>query len=64
MPAPRRRNPLGLVLLLVIAVTLVALGGLALSGLTSEAANTAYQNDDYQIPSPDRNPPPIPVPET
>ena len=28
MPAPRRRNPLGLVLLLVIGLTLAALGGL------------------------------------
>jgi predicted metalloprotease len=52
------------VLLMVIAVTLVALAGLALSGLTSAASNAAYQNDDYQVPSPDRNPPPIPVPET
>jgi uncharacterized protein len=64
LPAPRRRNPLGLVLLLVIAVTLVALGGLVISGLTSEASNVAYQNDDYQVPPPDTSPPPIPVPET
>jgi uncharacterized protein len=64
MPAPRRRNPLGLVLLAVILVTLAALGGLVISGLTSETSNFAYQNDDYQVPPPDTSPPPIPLPET
>ena len=64
MPAPRRRNPLRLVLLAVILVTLAALGGLVISGLTSEASNFAYQNDDYQVPPPDTSPPPIPIPET
>ena len=64
MPAPRRRNPLRLVLLAVILVTLAALGGLVISGLTSEPSNFAYQNDDYQVPPPDTSPPPIPIPET
>ena len=64
MPAPRRRNPLRLVLLAVILVTLAALGGLVISGLTSETSNFAYQNDDYQVPPPDTSPPPIPIPET
>jgi uncharacterized protein len=64
MPAPRRRNPLRLVLLAVILVTLAALGGLVISGLTSETSNVAYQNDDYQVPPPDTSPPPIPIPET
>ena len=64
MPAPRRRNPLRLVLLAVILVTLAALGGLVISGLTSEASNVAYQNEDYQVPPPDTSPPPIPIPET
>jgi predicted metalloprotease len=64
MPAPRRRNPLGLVLLAVILVTLAALGGLVITGLTLEPSNVAYQNDDYQVPPPDTSPPPIPVPET
>jgi predicted metalloprotease len=64
MPAPRRRNPLGLVLLMVIGLTLTALGGLVISGLTAESSTAAYQNDDYQIPPPDTSPPPIPVPET
>ena len=64
MPAPRRRNPLRLVLLMIIVLTLATLGGLVISGLTSEASNVAYQNDDYQVPPPDTSPPPIPVPET
>ena len=64
MPAPRRRNPLRLVLLAVILVTLAALGGLVIRGLTSETSNFAYQNDDYQVPPPDTSPPPIPIPET
>ena len=64
MPAPRRRNPLGLVLLAVILVTLAALGGLVITGLTLEPSNAAYQNDDYRVPPPDTSPPPIPVPET
>ena len=64
MPAPRRRNPLGLVLLLIIGLTLAALGGLVLSGLTAESSTAAYQNDNYQVPPPDASPPPIPIPET
>jgi uncharacterized protein len=64
MPAPRRSSPLRLVLLVVIVLTLAALGGLVISGLTSAASNVAYQNDDYRIPPPDTSPPPIPVPET
>ena len=64
MPAPRRRNPLGLLLLAVILVTLAALGGLVITGLTLEPSNAAYQNDDYRVPPPDTSPPPIPVPET
>jgi len=64
MPAPRRKSPLRLVLLMVIVLTLGALGGLVISGLTSEASNVAYQNDNYQVPPPDTSPPPIPVPET
>jgi hypothetical protein len=66
MPAPRRRNPLGLVLLAVIGLTLAALGGLVISGLSADSSTTtaAYQNDDYQVPPPDTSPPPIPIPET
>ena len=47
--------------------TLATIVGLAISGLTSAQAqllDRAYQNDDYQVPPPDTNPPPIPLPQT
>jgi uncharacterized protein len=49
----------------IIIVTLVAIAGLAIVGLTPEdSSTTAYQNDDYRVPPPDANPPPIPLPQT
>jgi hypothetical protein len=63
-PAPRRRNPLMSLLLGLIALTVIALVGLALANLTANDSNVAYQNEDYQVPPPDRSPPPIPVPTT
>lgn len=64
MPAPRRRNPLRLLLLVIIILGLVTLVGLVITGLTAESSNVAYQNENYQVPPPDTNPPPIPIPET
>jgi uncharacterized protein len=64
LPAPRRRNPLGFLAFVMIIVALLALAGLVITGLRSEPSNAAYQNDDYQVPPPDRSPPPIPVPQT
>jgi predicted metalloprotease len=48
----------------MIILALIALAGLVISGLNSGPMNVAYQNDNYQVPAPDRNPPPIPVPQT
>jgi uncharacterized protein len=48
----------------IIIVTLVAVAGLAITGLSSEPATTSYANDNYQVPPPDTNPPPLPVPDT
>ena len=48
----------------MIIVALLALAGLVITGLRSEPSNVAYRNDDYQVPPPDRNPPPIPLPQT
>jgi uncharacterized protein len=48
----------------IIIVTLVAIAGLAMAGLSTEPSNAAYQNEDYRVPPPERNPPPIPVPQT
>jgi predicted metalloprotease len=64
LPAPRRRNPLAFLAFVMIIVALLALAGLVITGLRSEPSNAAYQNDDYQVPAPDRSPPPIPVPQT
>jgi uncharacterized protein len=64
MPGPRRRNPLRMLLGVVIIVGLIALAGLMITGLNSGSSNVAYRNDQYQVPAPDRNPPPIPVPQT
>ena len=35
-----------------------------ITGLVAEPSGVAYQNDDYQVPPPDTNPPPIPIPQT
>ena len=64
MPAPRRRNPLRMLLGVIIIVTIVAIAGLTITGLSAESSTTAYQNDNYEVPPPDSNPPPIPLPET
>jgi predicted metalloprotease len=64
MPAPRRRNPLRMLLGVIIIVTVVAVAGLAITGLSSEPATTSYANENYQVPPPNTNPPPLPVPET
>jgi hypothetical protein len=64
VPGPRKRNPLKTVLLVLIGITVLALGGLVLVGLFSAQSEVAYQNDDYQVPPPDKNPPPIPLPKT
>ena len=65
MPAPRRRNPLKLLLLGMIGVALFAILGLVVLGAAvTQTTEVAFQNDDYQVPPPDANPPPIPIPET
>jgi uncharacterized protein len=64
MPAPRRRSPLGLLLLVLIGLGVLALAGLMFTGVTSEQSEMAYQNEDYQVPPPDQSPPPLPVPQT
>jgi uncharacterized protein len=58
----RRRNPLALVLLGLIGVTLIALIGLAVAGLTAKPAQVQYANDNYQVPDADLHPPAIPAP--
>jgi predicted metalloprotease len=64
LPGPRRRSPLGMLLLGLIGVALVAIAGFVVAGLGSSTPEVAYQNEDYKVPPPDTNPPPIPVPDT
>jgi uncharacterized protein len=45
-------------------VALAALAGLAIVSITAEPSETAYANDDYQVPPPDTAPPPLPTPDT
>lgn len=63
-PRIRRRHPLRGFLLAVLAITLVAFVGLVLTNLVSAPSQVPYQNESYQVPPPDKNPPPLPVPET
>ena len=63
-PGPRPRNPLRLLLVALIAVAALALLGLVVASLTAAPSTVQYQNDDYKVPPPDANPPPIPVPDT
>ncbi|MCW2809848.1 MAG: hypothetical protein JWP61_306 [Friedmanniella sp.] len=64
MPGPRRRNPLRSLLGLLVVIALVAVGGLIVANLSAPTSQTAYENNDYQVPPPDTSPPPIPIPET
>src|SRR5690606_28053587 len=61
---PRRPNPLRRVLAVMIGIAAVAMLGLILVNVVNRSSDVAYQNDDYQVPPPDRNPPPLPRPET
>ena len=63
-PAPRRRSPLRALLLALIGLAIVATAALVVTGLVAEPSGVAYQNDDYQVPPPDTNPPPILIPQT
>jgi predicted metalloprotease len=64
MPSPRTRRPARLLLLALIVVGLATLAALTITSLTSQPSEVAYANDDYEVPPPDANPPPLPTPET
>jgi predicted metalloprotease len=63
-PPPRRGTPLKKVLATLMVLVGVALVGLIVINLTNRSSDVAYQNDDYQVPAPDKNPPALPVPDT
>lgn len=52
------------VLLALVALAAIALVGLVVTNLATDSPDVAYQNDEYQVPPPESNPPPLPVPKT
>jgi predicted metalloprotease len=61
---PRKRSPLMSLLLGLIAMSVLAIVAMVLVNVFSGSSDTAYQNDDYQVPPPDAAPPEIPLPTT
>jgi predicted metalloprotease len=61
---PRRKSPLRGLLFALMLLALVAFVSVAGTNLVDQSPDRAYQNEDYQVPPPDRSPPPLPVPET
>lgn len=61
---PRRRSPLMSLLLGLVALSLLAIVGLVLVNALTGSSDSAYQNDNYQVPPPDSSPPEIPLPTT
>jgi predicted metalloprotease len=61
---PRRRSPMMSLLLGLVAMSVLAIVGLVLVNLLTGSSDTAYQNDNYQVPPPDTSPPEVPLPET
>jgi predicted metalloprotease len=47
-----------------MGLTSIALVGLVATNLLHPTIEVAFQNDNYQVPPPDKNPPPLPVPDT
>ena len=64
-PAPRR-SPLGQLLLAVVGLSLLALLALVLVNAVGsvEEQDNAYANEDFQVPPPELDPSPIPIPQT
>jgi predicted metalloprotease len=63
---PHQRNPLRAVLVAVMMLVAAALVALIIVNLATGSSNhtVAYQNDNYKVPPPDLNPPPLPEPQT
>lgn len=63
-PGGRGSNPLRRVLAGLMAVVGLALASLIVINLTGNRSDVAYQNDNYQVPEPDKNPPALPQPQS
>lgn len=51
-------------LLGLVGVILLGFAGLTGASVAAPTPTRPYQNEDYQVPPPDKNPPPLPVPQT
>jgi predicted metalloprotease len=63
-PATQARSTLRPLLFALIGITVLALVGLVVAGVVSRPVVVHYQNEDYQVPDADLNPPPVPTPKT
>jgi predicted metalloprotease len=63
-PPRRRRTGLRGLLFALMLLAVIAFVGLVGTNIANPTSDTAYQNEDYQVPPPDKNPPPLPVPDT
>ncbi|SDR79677.1 hypothetical protein SAMN04488543_0499 [Friedmanniella luteola] len=64
-PAPRGRSPIRALLMTGVVLGLLMVAALAVSNVADGGtSDTAYQNDNYQVPPPDTSPPALPQPET
>ena len=64
MQPPRKRSPMMTLLLGLVAMSVLAIIGLVLVNIFTGSSDTAYQNDDYQVPPADSAPPELPLPTT
>lgn len=61
---PKKRNPLAMVLLGMVALVAVGIAALVVIGVVNGGGEVRYVNEDWTAPPPDLNPPPLPQPET
>ncbi len=59
-PPARKQSAVGRVLSVTIALTVVAIGVLILTWMTQGTTDTAYHNEDYQVPPASKEAPPLP----
>lgn len=61
---PRGGGSLRRVLAGLMVVVGIALAALIVINLTNRGSDVAYENDSYQVPDPDKNPPELPMPQS
>ncbi|RCK70669.1 hypothetical protein DT076_04450 [Desertihabitans brevis] len=59
-PPPRRGNPLRTLFLVLSGLAAAAVLALVVVGLSTSTGESAYENEDYQVPPESASPPPLP----